>query len=44
MPKTNNLSDDYKKGGVMTKPYLDNVTQAFIDNIESRGGKPLYEI
>lgn len=44
MPKTNILSDDYKKGGVMTKPYLDNVTQAFIDNIESRGGKPLYEI
>ena len=28
----------------MTKPFLDNITQTFIDNIESREGKPLYEI
>ena len=28
----------------MTKPFLDNITQTFVDNIESREGKPLYEI
>ena len=28
----------------MTKPNLDNITQAFIDEIENRGGKPLYDI
>ncbi len=28
----------------MAKPYLDNITQTFIDNIESRGGKTVDEI
>lgn len=33
-----------KKEERMVKPYLDNITQTFIDNVESRGGKPVYEI